>query len=52
MSDAMWDIEYDKAYDLKQEIIELCNKKDIEMPKLKESARSWELKSMLNELKR
>ena len=35
MSDAMWDMEYNKAYDLKQEIIELCNKKDIEIPKFK-----------------
>lgn len=51
MSDAMWDMEYSKAYDLKQEIREFCQEHNLEEPKFRDFARSWELEPMLQELK-
>ena len=51
MSDADWDMEYDKAWSLKQEIIKLCEDKGIECPDLSTLNRSWELQPILKQLK-
>lgn len=51
MSDAWWDYEYDKAYDLKQEIKRVCKEKSIECPVFKQYIRSWELEPILKEIK-
>ena len=51
MSDANWDIEYSLAYDYLKELKEYCNDKNIKVPEVGDYPRSWELKSMLEQLR-
>jgi hypothetical protein len=52
MSDAIWDIEYDKAYELEREIVEYCKINDINCPTFKQYIRSWELEEIFKEIKK
>ena len=50
MSDANWDMEYAKARDVRLKIIELCEKRRLEVPNLEGISRSWQLEPILKEL--
>lgn len=52
MSDATWDMEYQMAGELYHEIQEYCSDRGIDMPEISEFARSWELRLILEELKK
>jgi len=52
MSDGTWDNEYVKAELLENEITQYCKDNNIECPKFAEYARSWELKEILENLKK
>jgi len=52
MSDALWDMEYSLAGEIEQEIIDYCLEKGIDCPVIKDFARSWELKLILEKLKK
>jgi len=52
MSDALWDQEYSLAGKIEQEIRDYCLENKIECPIIKDYARSWELKLILDKLKK
>jgi len=52
LSDALWDQEYYLAGEIEQEIRDYCLEKEIKCPIIKEFARSWELKLILDKLKK
>ena len=52
MSDAIWDVEYSMAENLKNEIIRYCRFHKINVPKFNENVRSWELSDLFNKIKK
>lgn len=52
MSDAIWDMEYDMAFDSRCQIQDYCDKNNIQMPsEVNIYTRSWDLEKIFEKLK-